>query len=207
VFKGIISAAGVSVSAPLPSGLTFVRSSGGYDAATAIWTIGTVPGGGHAMLTITAQAGDVLAGDQTVTATVHSTTSDSNPANNSASVTEQSVPAPVTLTMVPDPDNPPTVDIGLPGTIGWTASLAATDNPTASTPQAIFQWSCTTASGNPCPAADGTDLVNQPSLTYEIQDLGIDTYTVTLMADVADPNYQSGPYQTSITFSTTNSGG
>ena len=31
---------------------------------------GTVPGGGHAMLTITAQAGDVLAGDQTVTATL-----------------------------------------------------------------------------------------------------------------------------------------
>lgn len=201
-------ATGVTASVPVPSGLAFVSSSSsGYDAATGVWTIGTVSAGTAATLTITARALDVSFGQQTVTATVSSATSDPNPANNTASASEASQRAPVTVTIVPDPGNPANVDISLPGNLTWTAAEANADNSAAPAPAGTVQWFCSTASLNPCPSADGTNLFNIPTLTYVIQDLAVDTYTITLQFTPADPNYQAQDIVTSITFATTNSGG
>jgi uncharacterized repeat protein (TIGR01451 family) len=200
-------ATGVTASVPLPAGLAFVSSgSSGYDASTGVWTIGTVAAGATATLTITARALDVSLGKQTVTATVSSATSDPNPANNAASASETSQPAPVKLTIVPDPGNPSNVDVSLPGNVTWTASEANADNPAAPVPAGTVSWFCYAASTNPCPAADGTDLFNVPTLTYVISSLAADTYTITLAFDPADPNYQTSEVITSITFTVSSSG-
>jgi uncharacterized repeat protein (TIGR01451 family) len=202
------TASGVTVSIPVPSGLTYLSSSSGYDPATSTWTIGKLAAHGHAVLTITAQAGNVYLGDQTVTATAHSTTTQTGSSIDTASVTEHSVPATVAVAIIPDPANPLPVDIARPGTISWTASVTNAVNPSARAPLFTISWVCDTVSASPCPASDALVFPNESTLSFQVSDLGVDTYTITLLAlDEGDPNYQSGNFQTSIAFSTTDSGG
>jgi uncharacterized repeat protein (TIGR01451 family) len=81
------AATGVTVRDLLPAGLTFVSatpSQGTYDAATGLWTVGTVTTGTPQALAIRGRLAAVT--PQTNTATVmHSDQSDPNPANNTAS--------------------------------------------------------------------------------------------------------------------------
>jgi uncharacterized repeat protein (TIGR01451 family) len=88
--NGPDAATGVTVSEPLPAGLSFVSASpglGSYNSATGMWTVGTVAGGATVVLTLNARV--VSPAAQTDTATVsHSDQFDQNPGNNTASVTE-----------------------------------------------------------------------------------------------------------------------
>ncbi|HUP84576.1 MAG TPA: Ig-like domain-containing protein [Acidimicrobiales bacterium] len=68
---GPSAATGVTVSLPLPAGLTFVSASAGsgsYDPGTGVWTVGGVPSGGSWSLQVTATVDDP--GAKTVTAWV-----------------------------------------------------------------------------------------------------------------------------------------
>ena len=78
------AASGVTVSAPLPAGFTYVSSTPGvaYDPATGTWTVGTVPGNGTVTLDIVA----TVAADSPATMTAEVATSnepdvDSAPGN------------------------------------------------------------------------------------------------------------------------------
>ncbi len=78
-------ATGVRVSDLLPAGLTFVSATptvGSYVAGTGVWTIGNLANGASQTLTIVATV--TSAAPLNTTATVSSTTFDTNPANNSA---------------------------------------------------------------------------------------------------------------------------
>ncbi len=88
---------GISLSAPLPAGLSFISASpsqGSYTSGTGAWTIGSLASGENATLTITAKVNTGLVGT-TLTSTVDTlvaTITDINSANNStsASLTVQS---------------------------------------------------------------------------------------------------------------------
>lgn len=68
------------------------------------------------------------------------------------------------------------------------------------------QADCSAAgSGNPCPAAKGTDDFNVRTLTYVIHALSADTYTLTFQATAKNGNYTGSP-TTDITFTVSNSG-
>ena len=84
---GPSQASGVSISDPLPTGLTFVSSADGCTAAAGIVTcpVGDLPSGQVAVRSFVALAGSGLTGIVNNTATVSATTSDPNSANNSAS--------------------------------------------------------------------------------------------------------------------------
>jgi uncharacterized repeat protein (TIGR01451 family) len=199
-------AAGVTVDLPLPSGLTFISSSSGYDATTGTWTIGTVAPQGDASLTVTARAGDVLDGTQTVSATVLSATADPNASNNTDAVTEQSQPAPISAAIIPNPGNPSVVDISVPAAVGWTAVALAADNPGAPAPTAYFLWSCTAF--GPCPE-NPSFLGSHSSITFESTSLQVDTYVMFMTVTAMDPNYQAypeGQVAVSTQFTTINSG-
>ncbi|MEV8636104.1 hypothetical protein AB0395_31065 [Streptosporangium sp. NPDC051023] len=76
-------ATGVTVQDALPPGLTFVSatpSAGAYDPATGIWTVGGLPKGAAATLTIHAKA--TATGRTTNTAIVRGTEKDLDPAND-----------------------------------------------------------------------------------------------------------------------------
>ena len=109
------------------------------------------------------------------------------------------------MTITPSPDNPTFIDISQPGDVSWTGSAYNVENPAAPAPNVNVQWFCSTASGNPCPPAAGTDAANTPTLTYVINQLSPDTYTITFVASPNDPNYAESP-ATAITFTTSNSG-
>ncbi|MFF0575206.1 DUF7507 domain-containing protein [Streptosporangium saharense] len=80
-------ASGVTVEESLPAGLTFVSataSSGGYDPVAGLWTVGALPSGETATLTVHAKATET--GRTTNTATVSGDELDLDPANDSDSV-------------------------------------------------------------------------------------------------------------------------
>jgi uncharacterized repeat protein (TIGR01451 family) len=202
---GSVDATGVTVSVALPTGMSFVNASDGYDAGTGVWTIGSIAGGADAQLTITAAAGDVAVGDRTVSATVHASTADTNTANDTASVTVRSLPANLAVTIVPDPGNPQFIDRSAPGTVTWTMSVVNENDAAAPINDLQTSWECSTVSFNPCPDWIGLTEYNQP-LTITMSDFNVDTYTLNAFVDTDDPNYVS-PAQSSITFTTTDSGG
>ena len=90
VNNGPSDATAVAVTDQLPAGLALVSatpSQGSYDAASGLWTLGTVTS--TAVPTLTVQARVVSAGAQTNTASVtHADQFDPNPGNNTASATE-----------------------------------------------------------------------------------------------------------------------
>ena len=212
---------GVTVTAPLSAGLVSpaeTASAGSYDATAGTWRVGALAPGASATLTFSGYAGNVSLGTQTVTATVSATTTDPNSTNNTASASEASQPAHIGATIVPSPNNPSNVDVSLPGYEAWTTGAYNAENPSApapvdpggSTPGADYTstWFCYTASGNPCPAATGTDDFNQTALEYLISSLAPDTYTITLQvcASISNTNYVAGCPTTSVRFTVSNSG-
>ena len=84
------AATGVSVSDPVPAGLTFVSatpSTGSYGSGTGVWTVGSVAAGGSATLTLVATV-DAGTRGQTITNTATVTASsqaDTNVGNDGAS--------------------------------------------------------------------------------------------------------------------------
>jgi hypothetical protein len=208
------SSYGVTATVAEPAGLVSPTAtpsgSTSYDASTGTWTIGSLAPGASATLDISGDAGDVSDGTQTVTATVTASTPDSNQANNTASASEASQPAPLAAVITPDPGNPNPIDISQPGTVTWYGSAVNGVNPAAPPPTGYnYRWSCETASENPCPPADGLVTPDVP-LTFQISDLGIDLYTLdlTVSTDGTNPNYQSNQIVvTSLTFETTDTGG
>jgi hypothetical protein len=203
---------GVTAAVAAPSGLispTVTTATGSYSSGT--WTIGSLAPGASATLTITGLAGDVADGTQTVTAVVTATTSDPNPANNTASASEASQPAQVTLSIIPDPGNPAVIDTSLPGTVTWTGSAVNADNPAAPPPDGTYTWSCSTAGLSPCPPVAALTSPDSPSITFTDNTLSVDTYTLSVTFTWTDPNYQlsngSGIAQQTLQFTTTNSGG
>src|SRR5262249_19773605 len=87
--NGPATATGVSVTDLLPAGLTFVSatpSQGTYNAATGVWTVGTVTTAVPQTLLITATVAGSAARTNTATVTA-SDQADPVPGNNTASVT------------------------------------------------------------------------------------------------------------------------
>jgi len=201
-------AAGVAVAVPMPTNLTYLDASGDYDSSSGVWTIGDLPGGAEAELTITARAGDVVLGEQTVTATVSSTTEDPDEANDSFATTVQSQRAPWKVGITPDPDNPPIIDMGIPdpGRVDFHSSVSAVV-PGAPPPEHWLFWTCDRESQNPCHNYDDASLYYQPSFGYEISTFGIDTYTLTVTVAPTDPNYVQDAQFASVEFTTVTSGG
>ena len=113
----------------------------------------------------------------------------------------------LTVRIVPYAGNPALPDISVGGTIGWSAHVEVTGDPTAPLPNALaVRWSCDTASSNPCPPVPALSSPNAPSLSFDIATLGIDTYTITAMTSTSDPAFVPGA-SSSVQFTTTNSGG
>ena len=198
---------GISVAAAVPAGLikpAETPSQGTYHAKAGTWTVGSLARGASATLTISGFAGAVALGTQTVTATATATTPDPNPGNNTASASEASQPAQLAVTITPSPGNPNPIDISLPGDVSWTGSAANAENPAAPAPFYGSQWFCSTASGNPCPPAGGTDHPNIRTLKYVISTLSVDTYTISFTVIPKNGNYLTS--SGSLTFTTTNSG-
>ncbi|WP_433674920.1 hypothetical protein [Microbacterium gorillae] len=86
---GPSDAMGVVVTDELPAGLTFVSSDGSCDADGQVVTcaLGTLASGAVAVIEITVQASASLSGDVVNTAVVGSDTPDSDPSNNTSTVT------------------------------------------------------------------------------------------------------------------------
>jgi uncharacterized repeat protein (TIGR01451 family) len=185
-------------------------ATGSYSGGT--WSIGSLAPGASATLTITGQTGNANNGTQTVTATVSATTPDPNQANNTASASEATQPAPVGMFTVGALTNPPIIDIIDPETVTWTGIEFNAANPNL-WPDGTFTWSCSTVSGNPCPAPVTVSPQGNfgSVITYTISDFAVDTYTITLTVSWTDANYAmpGGATSTSIdiTFTTVNSGG
>ncbi|GAH17633.1 unnamed protein product, partial [marine sediment metagenome] len=98
----------VTVTDPVPSGTEYVAdtSDGTYDPLRGIWTIGTLALGSSKSLDITLRILSDTTGSLTDTATVSSTTSDPDPANNKVSLTtsvETSADLTITKSSSPDP--------------------------------------------------------------------------------------------------------
>jgi uncharacterized repeat protein (TIGR01451 family) len=98
--NGPITATGVRVNDLLPAGLTFVSatpSQGSYNAATGLWTAGTLTTGSSATLALQAQV--VSPNPQTNTAAIsHADQFDPVTANNTASATETPLQADLAVT-------------------------------------------------------------------------------------------------------------
>ncbi len=115
-------ATGVSVADSLPAGVTYVSddSGGAYDSGTGMWTIGSLPAAGSAVLNITATVNAGEGAVVTNTATVTGAQIDPNTANNSANVG-------FTVTNIADLDVTKTVDNATPyngGAIVYTITAA-----------------------------------------------------------------------------------
>jgi hypothetical protein len=205
----VFSSSGVTAAVNEPAGLVSPTATPSgttsYDASTGTWTIGTLAPGASVTLTLAGPAGAVSLGSQAVTATVTATTPDPNTANNTASAAEAAQPAPVAAVITPSPDNPPfPVDISTPGDLSWSESFANAINPAAPAPAGVeTEWDCSTASTSACPDAPGFDQLDVPVLSIPINELSVDTYTITLLAEANDPNYQTNPGTATVVFQTT----
>jgi hypothetical protein len=206
------TATGVTAAVNEPAGLVSpaaATSTGSYAGGT--WTIGSLAPGATATLTITGDAGDVSDGTQTVTATVSAATYDPNPANNTASASEASQPAPIqdTVTFAPGSGEP--VDICADPPVIETFDVTVTNaiNPAAPPPapdSLAIAWSCIPLGGNPCLPINDTG----PFMSVATNTLGLDTYSVGAQVTVVhgtDPNYATNTDNQIViswlTFSTT----
>jgi uncharacterized repeat protein (TIGR01451 family) len=106
--NGPDAATGVTISEPIPAGLSFVNalpSKGVYSNVSGVWTLGTLSNGASAVLTITALV--VSPTVQINTALVmHSDQFDPTPGNNTASTTETPQQADLALTKAVDNPTP-----------------------------------------------------------------------------------------------------
>lgn len=174
-------------------------STGSYDTTSSTWTIGTLAPGASATLTMAGVAGDVVAGTQTVTATVTAATSDPVPGNNTASVSESSQPAPVAaritgprlVDVCPDP---PVIDT-------WTFSAVNAINPAAPPPvrdSYTVTQTCSTTPDVGCPTRVDGNIPNPSYVRYASNDFILgETYKLTILVTgnndafpPVDPNYE-----------------
>jgi hypothetical protein len=97
--------------------------------------------------------------------------------------------------------------ISQPGDISWTAGAYNVANPAApvASSDVEYSWLCQ-LSTNPCPPAAGTSTPDGTSLSYVVDQVQIDTFTITLSVAPATDNYAE-PVYTSVSFTTTNGGG
>ncbi|GAA1145952.1 hypothetical protein GCM10009630_50610 [Kribbella jejuensis] len=207
---------GVAASVNLPGAVvtpTVTPSTGAYAAGR--WTIGSLAPGASATLTISGFAGDVAAGLQTVTASVTAATFDPNSANNTASASEASQPAPL-LPVLTGPSGaldvcPPTV------TVTWTPSMVNLINPAAPTlAPGTFSYvmGCANLGSGGCPSPTSAPG-NQSFISFNNTDfvVGADYLISLTIFPVfgANPNYQDKavsinvgsppPYDTAPVFS------
>ena len=84
--NGPDTAAGVTVTDKLPTGLKFISSNGNYDPSTGLWTVGNLANGGEATLEITAQ---VIASNTQITniASINGNNYDPDSGNDQSSTT------------------------------------------------------------------------------------------------------------------------
>jgi len=106
--SGPSDAQGVSVTDPIPTGTEYVTdtSAGTYDPVTGIWSIGTLNSGSSTAIDITVKILSDTTASVINSAAVTATTSDPDPANNTATVTtslERSADLSVTKSSSPDP--------------------------------------------------------------------------------------------------------
>ncbi|MCK9931252.1 DUF11 domain-containing protein [Frankia sp. Mgl5] len=211
-----VTSTGVTATVPVPAGLASPApdpsGSTSYNPSTGTWTVGSLAPGASATLALSGLAGDVSLGTQTVTTSVTAATPDANSANNTASASETPRPAATQVVITADPGNPPpnNVDIGVPGTVSWTATPVNADSPAAATPPGTISWICESASGNPCPAVPalfpGSDI---RVLTFDRgQFSSVDTITITALfvPDGATANYVPEQVFAATSFTLTNNG-
>ena len=190
---------GVTATVNEPAGLVSpaaTASTGSYTSGT--WTIGSLAPGATATLTITGDAGDVSDGTQTVTATVSSTTIDPNPANNTASASEASQPAPYMSVITPDPNNLNPVDVCAPlTTLTWYGSAVNAINAAAPPPAPapfFYNWTCETTSPQGCPTPNGdpyhASFISYDNTAFEVGATYV--FIPEIQSNPAiNPNYQS----------------
>ncbi len=209
---------GVTAAVNVPSGLfaPVVTTTGvtNYQQANGTWYIGTLAPGATATLTIAADAGDVADGAQTITATVSAATYDPTLANNTASASEASQPAPMGPVITADPNNTNPVDVCAPNTPEtWYGSAVNLANPAAPPPPTTsfhYNWTCQD-DPNACPQqyAGGS---SSSFVTYNSDSFSPDQQYIVYLQTVTlgtDPNYISttGPQPTTyVVFSTICSG-
>ena len=145
---GPAQATGVTVTDPLPSGVTLVSatpSQGGpcSGTATVSCTLGSIAPGGSATVTIVVAVGSNTSGSLTNTASVAATTPDPNPTNNSATATT-TVNGSISGTLYNDSNGNGQADPGESGISGVTVFLDANGN---GTPDSGEPTRTTSASG------------------------------------------------------------
>jgi hypothetical protein len=193
----VAEASGLVSPVATPSGST------SYDPATGIWTIGSLAPGASVTLDISGDAGDVLDGTQTVTATVTAATPDPNQANNTASASEASQPAPIAALITADPGNQNPVDVcaSPPVTNTWDGSAVNAVTPAAPPPAPgsfTYTWSCAPA-GDPstsCSFPPANNSYDSPFISYTSSEMSPGEgylLTLTITPNGTDPNYQTYP--------------
>jgi uncharacterized repeat protein (TIGR01451 family) len=203
--NGPNAATSVTVADPLPAGLGFVSampSQGSYNAATGVWTVGTVTTASPRTLAL--QAKVVSPNPQTNTATItHADQFDPTPGNNSASVTvapppathfEVSAPAsatagqPFTFT-VTALDQFNNVAAGYAGTVHFTSTdgqAVLPANTTLSNGSGAFSATLKTAGNQTISATDTADSsITGTSLPIAVAPASATHFAVSARASVA----------------------
>lgn len=176
------NATGVAVRLPLPAGLTFVSAGpfAGYDPGTGVWTVGAVPSGGGAALTLVARVRTAAAID--VTAEVGAsdqTDPDSTPRNGAAAEDDQA-----TASLTP---------VAAPGIVVNDATTAVSNlDGKCTLIEAIVAANTDQPSGNAlgeCAGGDGADVILLRALNAPKDVAGIrDQYRLT-----SAQNLDNGP--------------
>ncbi len=180
---GPSTATNVQVTDLLPSGLMFVSAtpSGAYNAATGLWTVGTVTTATPQTLVINAKVSSPNTLTNTASVT-HSDQSDPNTGNNTASATDTPQQANLVITKTV---NSPTPNVG--DTISFTVSVRNTGPNTATNVQ-VTDTLPAGLSFVAATASQGTYNSSTGVWTLGTVDVAGGTRTLTIQAMVASPS-------------------